>query len=108
VISNATSKGNPQQIASLVDIGVIDLFVHLLDSKDPKIITIVLEALRNILKCGTEHFVNDGENIFLKLFEEKNGMNKLESLQTHPSNDVYSKALNILELFYEFEDILDF
>ncbi len=108
MISNATSKGSPQQIVSLVEIGVIDLFVHLLDSKDSKIITIVLEALRNILKCGTEHFVQNGENVFLKLFEEKNGMTKLEQLQNHPSNDVYSKTLNILELFYEFEDILDF
>jgi len=49
-ISNATSGGNPQQIQFLVQQGCIRPLCDLLTGSDPKIVTIALEGLENILK----------------------------------------------------------
>ena len=74
---------------------------------------IVLEALKNLLKCGAEHFVKNSENgmqenVFLSKFDELGGVQKLEALQQHPNENVYVKTVNILETFYESTDeILD-
>ena len=68
-ISNATSKAKPAQIKSLVDEGIIKLFVDLLDSSDHKTVAIVLEALKNVLKCGCDYFEENEENPFLEIFE---------------------------------------
>jgi len=48
-ISNSTSHATPEQIKSLVDTEVIRLFVHKLDSQDSKSVSIVLEALKNVI-----------------------------------------------------------
>jgi hypothetical protein len=58
----------------------LDLFTKLLACKDTKTITIVLEALKNILKIGAEHYSKNGENAFQLLFEEIDGIALLEKL----------------------------
>ncbi len=44
------------------------------------------------------------ENIFLNRFESAGGIAKLEGLQTHKSEDIYNKAIKILENFFESEE----
>ncbi len=49
-ISNATSGGSPEQIKYLVEQGCITPLCELLVCTEPKIVTVALEALENILK----------------------------------------------------------
>ncbi len=57
----------------ILEWGVLEVFVSLLDSTDNKTIAVVLEAIKNILKCGQENFIVNGENIFLVELDKLGG-----------------------------------
>ena len=42
----------------------MQLFILKLDSEDYKTVAIVIEALKNIMQCGAEHFAVNDENPF--------------------------------------------
>lgn len=105
-ISNATSGGSPQQVEYLVECGCIKPMVDLLGVSDAKIIGIALEALENILKVGKQHQQDNGlpDNQFAALVEQAEGLSKIEVLQEDPNEDVYQKAMKILENYFPLED----
>jgi hypothetical protein len=105
-ISNATSGGSPQQIAYLVECGCVKPMVDLLSVSDAKIIGVALEALENILRTGKQKQQEQGlaENPFCQILEAADGLPKLEGLQEDPNEDVYSKAMKILENYFPLEE----
>ena len=79
----------------------------MLDSTDDMTVQITLEALFNLMTFGSDNFVNEqDENQLVVLFEEQNCLPKVEKLQKHRDHDVYTKALQILETFYDLEDAI--
>ena len=52
-ISNATSGGRHDQIHTLVQAGAIKPLCDLLTCSDPRIITVALEGIENILKASS-------------------------------------------------------
>jgi len=106
VISNATSGGSPQQIQYLVECGCIKPLVDLLSVSDSKIIVVALEALENILKVGKQKQQEMGcaENPFTALIEQADGLQKIETLQEDQNEDVYRKAMKILENHFPLEE----
>jgi len=106
-ISNATSGGSPQQVDYLVESGCIKPLVDLLSVSDSKIVGVALEALENILKVGKDRQLETGmaENPYGAKVEQADGLTKIESLQEEdPNEDVYQKALKILENYFPLED----
>jgi importin subunit alpha-6/7 len=104
-ISNATSGGNPMQIRFLVQQGCIRPLCDLLTVSDPKIVTIALEGLENILKVGDEDAKNTGgQNPMAVFISEADGLNKIEELQQHSNNDIYERCIKILETYFGVED----
>mmetsp|Transcript_23234 Transcript_23234/g.64419 ORF Transcript_23234/g.64419 Transcript_23234/m.64419 type:complete len:561 (-) Transcript_23234:1289-2971(-) len=104
-ISNATSGGNSQQIKFLVQQGCIRPLCDLLTVNDPKIVTIALEGLENILKVGEEESKMTGQPNTMAIFvSEAEGLNKIEDLQQHSNNDIYEKCIKILETYFGVED----
>mmetsp|Transcript_19693 Transcript_19693/g.29220 ORF Transcript_19693/g.29220 Transcript_19693/m.29220 type:complete len:556 (-) Transcript_19693:2659-4326(-) len=104
-ISNATSGGSPTQIKFLVQQGCIRPLCDLLNVNDPKIVTIALEGLENILKVGEEDIKeNGGHNQMATYISEAEGLNKIEELQQHSNNDIYEKCIKILETYFGVED----
>jgi len=106
-ISNATSGGSPQQVDYLVESGCIKPLVDLLSVSDSKIVGVALEALENILKVGKDQQLEKGlsENPYGAKVEQADGLTKIESLQEEdPNEDVYQKALKILENYFPLED----
>lgn len=81
--------------------GCIKPLCDLLVCPDPRIITVCLEGLENILKVGE---ANDGINLYAQVIDECEGLDKIESLQTHDNNEIYEKAVKILEKFWSEED----
>jgi len=104
-ISNATSGGAPDQIKFLVDRGCIKPLCDLLTASDARVITVALEGLENILKVGEKEATEtNGINRFATLVEEAEGLDKIELLQRHNNQDIYEKAVKILENYFAAEE----
>ena len=108
-ISNATSGGSPQQIDALVQAGAIKPLCDLLSVNDSKLIGICLEALDHILavgKAAVEQLPDVPENPYLRIIEEVDGLTKIEALQHDTSDDIYRKAVRLLETYFPVEEDL--
>lgn len=103
-ISNATSSGTPDQIRYLVQQGCIKPLCDLLTCSDPKIISVALEGLENILRVGEEDRITKGVNEYAILIEEADGLDKIENLQNHGNLDIYDKVVKILEDYFNAEE----
>nr|VDD16704.1 unnamed protein product [Brassica rapa] len=106
-VSNLTSGGNHDQIKFLVDQGCIKPLCDLLTCPDPLAVTVILEALENILKVG-EAEMNQGNtggfNIYVQMIDDAEGLEKIENLQSHNNNEIYEKAVQILSSYWTDED----
>jgi len=102
-ISNATSGGSHEQIKYLVNQGCIKPLCDLLVCPDPRIVTVCLEGLENILKVGeTERDLGNtgGVNLYAQFIDDAEGLEKIENLQSHDNNEIYEKAVKILETYW--------
>ncbi|KAH9730669.1 Importin subunit alpha-2 [Citrus sinensis] len=106
-ISNATSGGSNEQIKFLVSQGCIKPLCDLLNCPDPRIVTVCLEGLENILKAGEaeKNMGNTGGvNLFAQAIDDAEGLEKIENLQSHDNTEIYEKAVKILETYWVEED----
>lgn len=68
---------------------------------DPRIVTVCLEGLENILKVGEAEKANtEGINYYAQLIDDAEGLEKIENLQSHDNNEIYEKAVKILETYW--------
>lgn len=51
-ISNLTISGNEEQVARMIQEGVIAPFCNLLDCKDTQVVQVVLDGIHNMLKLA--------------------------------------------------------
>ncbi|KAI8877785.1 ARM repeat-containing protein [Backusella circina FSU 941] len=107
-IVNATSGGlnKPSQIQYMVHQGTITPLCDILNSLDNKIVQVALDGLENILKVGEADRSNDpdGLNRYALFIEECGGMEIIHSLQAHENSDVYKKAYNIIDIYFNDDD----
>ncbi|KAI6192117.1 hypothetical protein M3Y97_00301700 [Aphelenchoides bicaudatus] len=83
----------------MVNCGVINPFCALLNIRDTQIIQVVLDGLHNILKKSNDH----ADEICQKI-EECGGLDKIEHLQNHESEDIYKLAYAIIDNFFSTDD----
>jgi len=108
-VTNLTSGGTDEQIGALCEAGLdekgeggaLKAMCDLLAQKDEKTIVVILEGLTNIMAAAKKHGAL--ETVATKI-EECEGLDKLENLQNHENEDVYKKALKIIETFFSEED----
>ncbi|KAH9688160.1 Importin subunit alpha-1a [Citrus sinensis] len=104
VISNATSGVTHEQIKCLVTEGCVKPLCDLLQCADPKIVTVCLRGLENILKVGEAEKNMDtaiGDvNQYAQLVEEAEGLEKIENLQSHDNDEIHEKSVTILETYW--------
>lgn len=99
-ITNFTSGATIQQLSHLLQLGVLPPLCNLLEAQDWKTISVVLDALCNILSNAEKI----GELVRVGIMiEECGGVDKLENLQNHENLQVYNKALSIIERFFSKE-----
>ncbi|KAL8094499.1 hypothetical protein AgCh_036144 [Apium graveolens] len=106
-VSNATSGGTHEQIKFLVSQGCIKPLCDLLNCPDPRIVTVALEGLENILKVGEaeKNLGHTGDvNVYAQLIDEAEGLEKIENLQSHDNNEIYEKAVKLLETYWLDDD----
>jgi len=85
---------------------VIEPIINLMGVSDAKIANTCLNAIDNILKIGRARQLEQGlaENPFAPLVEQADGLSKIEALQEDANQDVYQKAVKILESYFTLED----
>jgi hypothetical protein len=91
----------------LVTQGCIKPLCDLLTCPDPRIVTVSLEGLENILKVGEQEKDLGNScslNLYARYIDEAEGLEKIENLQTHDNNEIYEKAVKILETYWLEED----
>jgi len=104
-VTNLTSGGTIQQMSALCEAGInergeggaLKAMCDLLGQRDEKTVVVILEGLANILAAAAKH--DALEAVCVKI-EECEGLDKLENLQTHENEDVYKKALKIIETYF--------
>jgi len=104
-ISNATSGGTPDHIRYLVAAGCLKPLCDLLTCSDARIISVALEGIENILRVGAKDAKANGTtNQYAGAIEEYDGLDKIEHLQSHQNNEIYEKAVRILETYFNAEE----
>ena len=63
---------------------------------------VALEGLENILKVGDMEMkqTHAQVNTHANFIDEAQGLDKIENLQNHENQDIYDKAVKILETYY--------
>merc|ERR1712183_32682 len=103
-ITNLTSGGTVQQIVHLCGEGVLKPFCDLLAAKDDKTVGVVLDGIANILTTAEK--LNETDKVAM-MVEECGGLDKIEALQSHENEQIYHKALQIIETFFPDGDQVD-
>ena len=106
-LSNATSGGTHPQIRFLVQHGCIKPMCDLLACADARIVTVALEGLENILKvgqCDMQEAGGAAVNVYAQYVDEAEGLEKIEALQHHQNNDIYDKAVKMMESYFGLEE----
>jgi importin subunit alpha-1 len=101
-ISNATCGKVPEQIDFLVQQNCLKPLSDLLEAQDARIIIVVLDALSNILSVGQSRAEQMGvdDNPYVTALEEVEGLDRLEELQSHANDQIYEKAIFLLETYF--------
>jgi importin subunit alpha-6/7 len=96
------SIGNSMKCRYLVAQGCIKPLCDLLVCPDPRIVTVCLEGLENILKVGeAEKNLGAGDvNVYAQMIDDAEGLDKIENLQSHDNTEIYEKAVKMLESYW--------
>merc|ERR1719428_1652455 len=95
-IANLAVGGRPDQIQAAVDLGLIGALVEGLTFQgDAQLICAIIDGLAVVLKVGAD--IADGENRYFALMAEIDGSGKLEALQEDENEEVYNRAVHLLQ-----------
>ncbi len=78
-------------------LGVLTPFCNLLESKEWKCVLVVLDGLNNILNAAEK--MGEVDRVAL-IIEEVGGLDKLEALQGHENENIYQKAVHMIDTFF--------
>jgi len=96
-VTNLTSGGTIQQIVALCESGALKPMCDLLDASDERTVCVILDGINNILSAAQKQGEVDK---VAAVIEECEGLDKIENLQTHENEEVYQKALEIIDTFF--------
>ncbi|XP_058816007.1 importin subunit alpha [Topomyia yanbarensis] len=97
-ITNITTGGSTEQIVHLVEkYPMMKPYCDLLEAKDSRTVRVVLSGISNVFQMADK--IGGTENL-CTLFEEIGALDKLEALQNHENEEVYKKALQLIEAYF--------
>ncbi len=106
ILVNLTKDVNFRRITKLVEHGVLDCFVEILDEDDVENVELGLEGIENVLECGEIMANCQGEarNMFREELEVNGGVGKIEDLTWSENEEIHRKAERILDEFFTEEE----
>ena len=102
-INNLSLSGKHEQIAYVLEQGVLKPFCELLTIEDPQIMVVVLDGISNILKMASSNY-EDLLSVTSQI-EECNGLDLIERLQSHRNEEIYKLAFDIIDKYFSEEVI---
>lgn len=100
VVCNMFTTGQDNHVRSLVQGGGFTALAEALSNgTDTKILVVVLEAVEEVLKLGSRLDLP-----YTTMFDELGGLDKLEQLQEHQSEEIYEKSVELLEQYFGVEE----
>ncbi|XP_059613892.1 importin subunit alpha [Phlebotomus argentipes] len=97
-ITNLTTGATSQQTLHVLNhYDFLKAFSDLLESKDVRVVKVVLQGILNLLIVADK--VDGREAMCIKI-EEIGGLDKLEALQNHENTEIYQRALTILDTYF--------
>lgn len=103
VLCNAINGGTHEQIQKLVGMGIIDVLSQHLDFEDERALSTILQAVDHILDAGLKD-MKVPERYYADLFEQHGGLDKLEDLYNHNSNDIYKFSHTVIKKYWPIVD----
>ncbi|KAJ1639777.1 importin alpha [Pavlovales sp. CCMP2436] len=107
VLCNAMHGSSKEQALFIAqNFNVLEPMVAMLSVGDAKMVTIALDFIENLLKAGeaVASSTGEGENKVTVWLDSVGGVDKLEELQEHKNEEVYRKAVHILETYLGEDD----
>ena len=101
-ISNVCSEGSTANIQTIVEFGGIEAVCRVLDVNDAQIVTVAIDAMTKILGVGSK--LGEIED-YLRIVDEYEGVEKLEELQMSEDEEIYKKAMFIIETYMNGEEV---
>lgn len=102
VVSNIATGGTDKQVMAAVECNAIEAVCSILAVNDIKMLLVALDAVDSILKLGMKL----GKE-YHSFVDECDGLYMIEKLQEHESDEVYMKAVKIIETYFGSEDGAD-
>ncbi|XP_047542594.1 importin subunit alpha-1-like [Vanessa atalanta] len=96
-ITNLCLGGTPGQLDALISAGFLEPYCAILASPDQRAVTVVLDGLTQLMKAAAEF--GQVEPLCIKL-EEIGALDRIETLQEHENEQIYKKALYILDNYF--------
>lgn len=100
-VANITLVGSDEQIALMYQLGAIPSMCALLEAQDEETISLMLDAIANIL--ATADRLNELERVSLNV-KECGGLARMERLKYHDNVEIQYDSLVIIEEFFTEED----
>ncbi|XP_072948514.1 importin subunit alpha-1-like [Epargyreus clarus] len=100
-ITNLCLGGTVEQMDTLMQSGFLEPYCNLLAAPDHRAVTIVLDGLTNLMLAAAKY--GQVEPLCLKL-EEIGALDKIEGLQEHENEQIYRKALHLLDTYFVDQD----
>ena len=101
-LCNLSQIKKDDYIKKLLNQGLLPMICECLKSEESRDIAISLESLNNLLEYGKKNSL-DGNNCIAYEIERLGMIDYLESLQYHPNEVIYEKALHTIETFFQIE-----
>jgi importin subunit alpha-1 len=99
VVSNIATGGLTSHVHDLVEFGAINALCSVISAADPKILLVILDAIDSILRVG-----KSSDRDYAGYVDECDGLDAIENLQTHENDNVYEKAVAIIETYFGVEE----
>ena len=100
VISNVATGVTDSHIETPVELNGIEYLCSFLTVAYDRIVSVALGSIEKILQMGQR--LGKVYNIFL---DEDDGINHIEGLQEHANDEIYDKAVRIIENFFGTEEV---
>ena len=88
----------------MINRGLLECFTDLLDCEDTKILHLVLAAFENIMNSKPWNKDQDQAffvNPIITIINQRDGVEKLEKLASHPNKKIQEQAQDLLSRLFE-------
>jgi hypothetical protein len=107
VVCNVATVGTQEHAAAVLALGVVQPLTDLLaTTQDPRILSVVLDALKSLLDMGAANRLGapgGGAGTLADAFEEAGLLDALDQIQQFAQEDVYQKCVAIIETHFGFD-----